>query len=183
MLATLIGLLGQSRGCEGTNRKLKLVHRLGLGASIPKEGEIKRQKEKTDDILKRQLLGRDYKKIQANRSTDGTKSGCGVGQGGIKSLPTPMKRPVDVSDDEGGRSSLGRPKRSKLDQELQNGEFEATGAKGAAVHPNTTTALTASQVRKKPVKYLDEVLANKSQKRSKKKNRKTRHGVVPIAAE
>lgn len=94
-----------------------------------------------------------------------------------------MKRPVDESDDEGGRSSLGRPKRSKLEKELQNGEFEVAGAKGADVHPNTRTALNASQVRKKPVNYLDEVLANKSQKKSKKKKRKTRHGEVSIAAE
>ena len=149
---------------------------MGLGASISKEGEIKRQKEKTDDILRRQLLGREYKKMQANRSSDGTKSGFGVGQAGGKRLPTPLKRPVDESDDEGGRSSLGRPKRSKLDKELQNGELEAAGTKGEAVHPNPTTA---SQVRKKSGSYLDQVLANKSLKKSKKKKR---HSGVPLAA-
>ncbi|MCJ1429100.1 hypothetical protein MMC29_007013 [Sticta canariensis] len=156
---------------------------LGLGASISKEVEIKRQKEKTDDILRRQLLGRDYKKLQANRSSDGTKSGFGVRQVRVKSLPTPLKRPVDESDDEGGRSSLGRSKRSKLDKELQNGKMEAAGTKGEAIDSNTTTALTASQVREKSGNYLDEVLANKSLKKSKKKKRKTRHSVVPMTAD
>lgn len=123
--------------------------------------------------------------MQSNRASDGTKSGFGVGQVGVKSLPTPMKRPVDESDDEGGRSSLGRSKRSKLDKDLQNGKLEAAGTKGEAVqvHPNTTTALTASQVRKKSGNYLDEVLASKSHKKSQKKKRKPRQSMVPIAAE
>ncbi|MCJ1272030.1 hypothetical protein MMC22_011936 [Lobaria immixta] len=154
---------------------------LGLGASIPKEDEIKREKEKTDEILRRQILGKDYKKWQAKRASDGSNLGSGVGQGGVKSRPAPVKRPVvDESDDEGGRSSVGRSKRQKLDEALRNGILEA---RVEDIHPDEATA---SQAPKKPSNFLNEVLANKSHnksKKDKKKKKKQRHNMVPPAAE
>lgn len=146
---------------------------MGLGASIPKADEIKREKENTDEILRRQLLGKDYKKLQAKRASN---LGFGVGQGGAKSRPAPVKRPVEESDDEGGRSLLGRSKRQKLDEELRNGILEA---RVEDVHPDSSTA---SHAPKKPSNFLDEVLANKSHKKSKK-NKKKRRNMVPPAAE
>ena len=153
---------------------------MGLGASIPKEEEIKRQKASTDEILRRQLLGRDYKKLQPDRARDGSKPGLGVGHVGVKPRPASVKRPVDESDDEGGRSWLGRSKRQKLDKELQNGITEAAGTGGVAVLATAATAAQAPQRRKI---YLDEVLAEKSHKKSKKKKKRNRPDPVPIAAD
>lgn len=158
----------------------RIHNRLGLGASISKEGEIKRQKQNTDDFIRKQLLGRDYKKSQSNRAIDGTKLGFDVGHVGVKPRPAPVKRPVDESDDEGGRSSLGRSKRQKPGKELRSGTLEAAGTKVEAGHPN---ASTASQSRKKSSNYLDEVLANKSHRKSKKNRKKKGQNMVPIAAE
>ncbi|MCJ1469998.1 hypothetical protein MMC07_008643 [Pseudocyphellaria aurata] len=156
---------------------------LGLGASISKEGEIKRQKETTDDFLRKQLLGREYKKLQSNRGSEGIRSGLGVGQTGVKSRPSYIKRPVDESDDEGGRSSLGRSKRPKPEKELQNGTLNSAVTKVEAVHPNVSTASTASQSSIISSNYLDEVLADRSRKKSKKNKKKKRRNIVAIAAE
>lgn len=125
-------------------------------------------------------MGREYKKLQSNRVSEGIESGFGVGQIGVKSRPASIKRPVDESDDEGGRSSLGRSKRPKPDRELQNGILNSEGTKIEVVQPN---ASTASQSSMKPSNYLDEVLANKSHKKSKKNKKKKRHNIVAIAAE
>lgn len=121
-------------------------------------------------MLRKKFLGRDYKKLQPDRARDGSKPGFGAGHVGAKPRPASVKRPVDESDDEGGRSSLGRSKRQKLDKELQNGITEAAGTGGEAV---LATAATAAQAPERRKSYLDEVLAEKkSHKKSKKKKKK-----------
>lgn len=129
------------------------------------------------------MLGRDYKKSQSNRASNGANPDLGATQVGAKSRPAPATRPVDESDDEGGRSSLGRSKRQKLDKELQNGTLEAAGTDVESVNPNPSASSTAFQPRKRSSNYLDEVLAKKAHKKSKKKKKKKKHGLVPIAAE
>lgn len=165
-------------GRKDTNRKLKFgnceyTNRLGLGASIPKEHEIKRQKESTNELLRKQLLGKDYKKFQSTKPSSF--------EAGPKLRP-PTKRPAE-SDDEGGRSSLGRSKRPKKRpcNELQNGilleEEEAAGTTTtieAVDHPNPASSPPTAPRNS----YLDEVLLAKKSSKRRKKNRKKKGGGV-----
>ncbi len=135
---------------------------MGLGASLPKEGEIKRLKIDTDEKLRRQILGKDYKKLQSS----GTRLGVGsssalVGHVGVKPRPTVAMQEADGSEDEGGRSSLGKLKRRKLHQQI--GEIQA----------ETVTSIKTRSPQK-AANYLDEVLAERSRKRIKK-SRKVKH--------
>lgn len=139
--------------------------RLGLGASIPKEDEVKRQKLETDEKLRKQLLGKDYKRFQNSGVRIGDKIGLGMGQTGPKPRPTSMRQ-VDESEDEGGRSSLGKSKRRKLGKE-QNNVVVTTDMKPEAISAETARPSTA-RLPKKRSNYLDEVLAKKSQKKRKK---------------
>ena len=141
--------------------------RLGLGASIPKEDEIKRQKLETDEKLRRQLLGKDYKKFQNNRVRNGDKIGLGISQTGPKPRPVSMRQQVNDSEDEGGRSSIGKSKRRKLGEDLQS-NTATTDIKPEVILADTSSSLSISGSPKKPSNYLDEVLVKKSQKRSKK---------------
>lgn len=141
---------------------------MGLGATLPKEGEAKRHKLDTEEKLRRQLLGKDYKKLQANRAGNSGKVGVQVGHGGMRARPVSAKQTMDDSEDEEGRSSLGKPKRRKVDKGLQRGNFEA------AIIDVDSSAPATSQGLPKQGSYLDEVLARKSQAKSVKSKKRRR---------
>ncbi|KAL8687699.1 MAG: hypothetical protein Q9224_005078, partial [Gallowayella concinna] len=108
---------------------------LGLGATIPtdfKYGDVKRQKMSSNDLLRRQLLGKDHARLQSR---------SGHGQGGqriverslligSKPRPIPVKRKgeEESSGDEGGRSSLGKKKRKKWVEIVDSEELEGGDA-------------------------------------------------------
>lgn len=112
-------------------------------------------------------MGKDYKRIQNNGVRNGVKVGLGVGQAAPKPRPASMQQQVGDSEDEEGRSSLGKSKRRKLDKDLQNSAVEATDGKVEAIQAETMSAFSTSRTSKKPNNYLDEVLAKKSQKKRK----------------
>ena len=147
------------------------VYRLGVGATLPKDGDVKREESSSNDRLRKQLLGRDYKKVQVGKMDKG-KSG-GIATLGSKSRPIGSKRDIDQeSEDEGGRSSLGKSKR-KQQTEQEEGTADTSG-EGA--HKATKASMRALSPRKGAINYLDQVLAEKSQRRHKKtKKRKRKH--------
>lgn len=103
-------------------------------------------------------MGKDYKKLDSVRSRNGTKTGPVISSG-PKPRPVPAIQAVAESDDEGGRSSLGKTKRQRLDEPVRIIQDK---------NPSAITVLSQGQRR---ANYLDEVLAERSQKKRKIKKR------------
>lgn len=106
-------------------------------------------------------MGKDYKKLDSIRSRNGTKTGPDK-IGGPKPRLVPAIQAVVESDDEGGRSSLGKSKRQRLDEPVISTQDK---------RPNASTLIGQGQRR---TNYLDEILAERSQKKKerRKKNKK-----------
>lgn len=100
-------------------------------------------------------MGKDYKKLDSDKSRIGSKEGL-IMLGGPKPRPVPAIQEVIESDDEEGRSSLGKSKRQRLDEPVELIQHK---------NPCTSTALGQGQRR---TNYLDEILAERSQKKRKK---------------
>ncbi|KAL8715073.1 MAG: hypothetical protein Q9220_001030 [cf. Caloplaca sp. 1 TL-2023] len=157
---------------------------LGLGAHVPddmKDGDLKKQKLTSDDKLRKQLLGKDYAKLAKNPKHihDGRGVTGHVGPMGSKPRPTLEKRNVDEgdSDEEGGRSSLGKQKRRKYEKALIV-EDEQEGTMGALEGEQIHGKQGARDHSKTVISYLDEVLlrkqgTKKEKKKKKKKKKKT----------
>ena len=155
-----------------------IVGRLGLGAPLPadvKDGDARRQELTSNDKLRRQLLGKDFQRIQG-KGLNGNRSTPASGLAGSKPLPPPTKRELKSDDEEeAGRSSLGKSKRKRVVSRREaadgedDGDVKATFG-GAAETPDNP------RPPKKASNYLDEVLAERSRKKQKKKNKKRRKG-------
>ena len=148
--------------------------RLGLGATMPKDGDVKRQDLSSNDKLRKQLLGKDFAKLY-ERSGSGGKSGLGVLPMGSKPRPTAAKRAVENDEeDEGGRSSLGKSKRRrKADKQGSDEAWDGTGTT-KSVESNLEELVSRP---KKPSNYLDEVLADRERKKETKKRKGNKKGV------
>ncbi|KAL8692622.1 MAG: hypothetical protein Q9218_002386 [Villophora microphyllina] len=147
-----------------------------LRAKIPEDvldGDLKRQKLTSNDVLRKQLLGKDLARLQ-NKSGRGQGDPRGL-EGtlpvGSKPRPAPAKRKEDdiSSDDEGGRSGLGkkRPRKMEATEDGQGIEVNAQEDRKLA-HIGSENGHHS----KKPRSYLDEVLAQKQKKHKTKKKRK-----------
>lgn len=135
--------------------------RLGLGATIPHEGEAKQQKQDTEEKLRRHLLGKDYAKQRAKHVKAGSRIGSGTSHLGSESEPRATKPKAEVdSDVEEGRSSLGKSKRPNMKHSRQDID-DIDGTPAMSIPP------------KRSNNYLDEVLAEKAFKRSKKLKRRS----------
>lgn len=104
-------------------------------------------------------MGKDYKKVDSNESRNGSKDGLTM-LDGPKPRPVPVIQEVIESDDEEGRSSLGKSKRQRIDEPVKFIQHK---------HPRTSTALGQGQRR---TNYLDEILAERSQKKRKKSKKR-----------
>ncbi|KAI9820219.1 MAG: hypothetical protein M1827_005841 [Pycnora praestabilis] len=148
---------------------------LGLGAPIPKgtvDGSANRKELTSNETLRRQLLGK--KRALAMR-----KRAQGLGKQDVDTHRpvTKLSRPNsatagdgDEDEEEGGRSSLGKSKRRREELvETQNVEAEVEAKE------MVENALPRKhKVRKRSGNFLDEMLAEKSLK--KKKRRKGNKG-------
>ncbi|KAI4196910.1 MAG: hypothetical protein LQ350_006223 [Teloschistes chrysophthalmus] len=150
---------------------------LGMGAKIPEDvtkGDLKRQKLTSDETLRKHLLGKDHGKLQI-KGGQGQGDRIGLGRAmpaGSKPRPTSGKREEDrvSSDDEGGRSQLGKKRRREVEdsEEEQKNEVDASPDNEVAGKKRLESAKRS----KKATSYLDEVLAQKQKKhKSKKKQR------------
>lgn len=150
--------------------------RLGLGAKVPndfKDADMKRQNSSSNDLLRRQLLGKDRSKVQNNGvHRQGDQRGLGgVLHVGSKPRPAPAKRKVEdvSSDEEGGRSSVGKRKHLETAKATGNEEVEV-GQLGLG--PGRRERSEAVKRSKRVTNYLDEVLSRKSEKKQRNKKRK-----------
>ena len=151
-------------------------HRLGLGAPLPEEipdGDWRRQNLTSNDKLRKQLLGKDFPKLQA-RKLEKNRMGSTTSQMVGKTRPALVKRHMeDDVDDEGeaGRTSLGKAKRQSAGVQASRGEDDSDLAIRPPGHGKADPAYHNG--RRKPVSnYLDEVLAEKSQRKKHKKRKK-----------
>ncbi|KAI4127897.1 MAG: hypothetical protein LQ338_002982 [Usnochroma carphineum] len=149
---------------------------LGLGAKVPndfKDADMKRQNSSSNDLLRRQLLGKDRSKVQNNGvHRQGDQRGLGgVLHVGSKPRPAPAKRKVEdvSSDEEGGRSSVGKRKHLETAKATGNEEVEV-GQLGLG--PGRRERSEAVKRSKRVTNYLDEVLSRKSEKKQRNKKRK-----------
>ncbi|KAL8663410.1 MAG: hypothetical protein Q9202_003929 [Teloschistes flavicans] len=151
---------------------------LGIGAKIPEDvtnGDLKRQKLTSDEMLRKQLLGRDHATLR-HKGAQGQRDRIGLGRAmlaGSKPRPTQTKRKEDCisSDDDGGRSQLGkrRPREVGEREKYQKAEVDTPIDDGVAGE-----RLESAHRSKKATSYLDEVLAQKSKKHRSKKKRKVK---------
>ncbi|KAL9578996.1 MAG: hypothetical protein Q9212_005366 [Teloschistes hypoglaucus] len=150
---------------------------LGMGAMLPEEvtdRDLKRQKLTSDETLRKHFLGRDHAKLQ-NKARQGERDRIGFGRAmsaGSKPRPTLGKREEDrvSSDDEDGRSQLGKKRRRKVEEqeEEQKAEVDASPENRVAGKKRLESGKRST----KATSYLDEVLAQKQKKhKSKKKQR------------
>ncbi|KAI5295374.1 hypothetical protein KEM55_006208 [Ascosphaera atra] len=126
--------------------------KLGLGAPLPSkqaDGSFNRTELSSNDQLRRQLLGKNYKKILA------AKQAAKPPADGRQNLPQQQqqrqqqKDDVDDDDEEEGRSSLGKKRQISGDKSSQMPA--SRGGKS-----------------KRGGSYLDEVLQQRSKKKKKK---------------
>ncbi|PGG95768.1 hypothetical protein GX51_08121 [Blastomyces parvus] len=161
--------------------------KLGLGAPLPKtqqDGSANRTELSSNEKLRKQLLGKNYKKFTP--SVPGTASRPDKKQQQHQHHRA-KPQPASDDDEDEGRSSLGRNKRKRA--EGRGGEATTTAATAAATatepaavadNPNDNGeddqsddgSAQRSTQRKKPASYLDELLSERSKKRKKKNKNK-----------
>lgn len=139
---------------------------------------MRREDLSSNEKLRKQLLGRDYAKKLKNGTTSATTSGSGPWQGGSKpkpsSLPTKRGADDDDSEDDMGRSSLGKSVK---------GTGTKSGSKTAEVATVETKQMDGGSEAemkslKRPSNYLDEVLAERSLKKRKKSKKRKKAQVI-----
>ena len=142
---------------------------MGLGGSIPKDGEVKTAIA-SNDKLRKQLLGRDYAKKHTDRKGREEQGKPKSGPLYVGSKPYAVQGEDDDSEDNEGRSSLGKSKHRV------NRVEEAVDTGVASLMRSETTMLDQPENPPRPSKrannYLDEVLADRSRKKQKSKRKK-----------
>ncbi|KAL4812613.1 hypothetical protein BDW67DRAFT_169831 [Aspergillus spinulosporus] len=159
---------------------------LGLGAPLPTkaaDGSWNRRELDSNDELRRQLLGRNYKRVMAEKekarqkTTDpASKNYIPRGAPGHNQQGSGVGENDDVDDDEGRAASIGKNASSR--KRKVGGSAEPTtrteGADSEVKYKDSEEEETASSQglkakgRKKTTSFLDEILAERSKKRKKR---------------
>ncbi|RJE27411.1 hypothetical protein PHISCL_00287 [Aspergillus sclerotialis] len=148
---------------------------LGLGAPLPQnnpDGSWKRSELSSNEKLRRQLLGKNYKKV-AKETTSFAKKPEGSNPTSSNSVTASTIPPDDTDDEEEGRTSQIGKKRKKSER-TDSEQPEATASldnagDGSEDLPATKKAVpSAAKGKKKATSFLDEVLAERSKKRKKR---------------
>jgi len=135
---------------------------------LPKDGEVRREELSSNEKLRKQLLGKDYAKKQKSGTKYAESNGSGPLQVGSKPKPRSISTEgaADLdSDDDGGRSSLGKSVRSTHTRPVSE---TAGDAKGEIKQTDGHSSEAEPPPLKRPSSYLDEVLAERSLKKRKK---------------
>lgn len=164
----------------------------GIGSAAQKddsglpEGAFKRRNPGANDKLLDSLLGKKaanaHRKAQA-LAKQATAQPTGPPKPAVKEAPKRRAQDSDSDEDEGGRAAAFKSKRAKPSKpqpksEEPSAELEADGsaaegdikAKATDKRQETNTGGKAGG-RKRPASYLDELLGQKANKKSKKKNK------------
>ncbi len=124
----------------------------------------------SNDKLRKQLLGKDYAKKHADWKGREKQNKSKSGPLHIGSKPHTIRREDDGSDDNEGRSSLGKSKHRVYRME----EGVDTGVNFLKQSDNAVLDQPVSPPRpsKRASNYLDKVLADRSRKKQKSKRKK-----------
>ncbi len=144
------------------NANFTSSYRLGLGAPLPKTfvgGSWNRKGLCSNDKLREQLLGRSFGKSRPQSLPISHKP---LGKRKQTQFSTSSSNSNFESDDEGGRSSLGRGKKKKTADKNYTSEREK-------IPKDIKTPPAGSAQGKKMGSYLDEILNERSKKKRKNK--------------
>ncbi|RAK98013.1 DUF3245 domain-containing protein [Aspergillus ibericus CBS 121593] len=169
---------------------------LGVGAPLPSkavDGSWNRTELDSNDKLRKQLLGRNYKKVMAAKAASSS-AGASAGAGGRQNTSSGAARGAqeeeDDDDEEDGRTALIGKKKStaskkrKAEPQVQpssetvndqdsepkqaNDSGDGSDDKADQSNKQTGPALRSSKGRKKATSFLDELLAERAKKRKKR---------------
>ena len=156
--------------------------RLGIGGKIQNIEEVSRQRLFSNNQLKRQLLGRDFEKKQSTdrkSSQDIMIPGTAVNR--KAALQQPLRRIEMDSDDNAGRSSLGKSKRKRMPLAEERAAMEEKAKKGDKEPPLSDDAGlpqdAITPIQQKHKTTADIVSARRTSKKRKKKSRKKQQEV------
>lgn len=122
-------------------------------------------------MLKKQLLGKNYKKVGKEAAVSGSKRAEGPNSvpGGTGSV---SKKPADdeEEEEEEGRASLVGKKGKKPSghSETTQSHLDNVGDESEEGRPTKKAAASTARGKKKATSFLDEVLAERSKKRKKR---------------
>ena len=153
--------------------------RLGPGFPTHEDGDPlsglqNGRSRRADEKLRKQMLGKNSKRSVSGVTSDGRTGKAVKANVNLATRPTPATTNRSAeSDEEEGRSSLGKTKRRKNEQsrvlEVKENEDEEGDQ---AILPEILEAqptLVVEKVKKKPGSYLDEILSERSKKKRKRK--------------
>ena len=144
------------------------------------------QSLQADPKLRKQMLGKKANRPGAGVTRDGHTGNTAKAnvKNPVKPRPATTNRSAE-SDEEEGRSSLGRTKRRKLgetgvsdekgEQDEQSKQVTSSGLM------NTSTPPVLEQTKAKSGSYLDEILAQRSKKEKKNKKRSGQRGDIKVS--
>ncbi|KAL4994797.1 hypothetical protein BDV10DRAFT_197211 [Aspergillus recurvatus] len=160
---------------------------LGLGAPLPTkaaDGSWNRMELDSNDALRRQLLGRNYKKVMAEKEKARqktadpatTKNHVPKGATGHHQQGSGFKEDEDDDDDEGRAASISKKASSRKRKVGGSAEptMQSEGADSELENEDSGEEKTASSQgpkskgRWKSKSFLDEILAERSKKRKKR---------------
>lgn len=161
-------------GCQDLTETLQ--HRLGLGAAVPKDASFNNLSISSHDKLRKQLLGKDFQReFQNQLRSRGRGQPQIIAPVGSKPLPRNAAQSANVdtdSEEDTGRSALGRGKRTKRDTPTDTEKSKVADLPERVGHGTKTSGGQSpaggqvSRGKKKP-SYLDEVLASRSKGRKR----------------
>ncbi|KAH7045964.1 hypothetical protein B0J12DRAFT_701101 [Macrophomina phaseolina] len=149
---------------------------LGVGAEPPKEiadGSFKRNQLSSNDRLRQQLLGKHAAKGRAIQPADNISNA--PAHLPTKKLEKPNKGTrvqEDSDDEENGRAAMFRSKRkaapAPVNKHESMGDSDSESEVKGKVQAKQEAPAVQEKTRKRPVSYLDELLEERSKKKSKK---------------
>ncbi|KAF9892368.1 hypothetical protein FE257_002145 [Aspergillus nanangensis] len=160
---------------------------LGVGAPLPTkaaDGSWNRTELDSNDKLRKQLLGKNYKKVMAassnaatNSPTPGQYSGIARGDLSVGGAAGPTQE-EDEDEDEGRTAVVGKRKMNKkrkaapspetaTESSQQDHEGGGNGDKGSAQGAADSRPASGAKGRKK-TSFLDEILGERSKKKKKR---------------
>lgn len=133
---------------------------------------MKRSELSSNEKLRKQLLGKNYKKI-AKENASFSKKPEASNATSSTSVATSTIPADDTDDEEEGRTSqIGKKRKKSGKPDLEQSEATApmdNDGDGSEVLPPTKTAAPSTvKGKKKATSFLDEVLAERSKKRKKR---------------
>jgi hypothetical protein len=155
---------------------------LGVGAPLPEkaaDGSWNRKELSSNDILRKQLLGRNYEKVMKAKEADAKalrEKNAAANAAASGSAPTAAADVEDEDDDEeeGRAATVGKRRKMNSSSSRAVPSTSTTvsaenGAAGDALNGEQSLKQTkAARGRKKATSYLDEILAQRASKKKKR---------------